>query len=340
MNQNVFRKDEEMFTANEHRYDSIDYQRSGKSGVLLPPVSLGLWRGHALSTHEKTRELVLAAFDQGVIHFDLANNYGLTPGDSEKVFGKIMTEDLADYRDELVISTKAGFLMRPGPYGEWSSKKYITSSLDNSLKRMNLDYVDIFYTHRPDPNTPFEETAEALDLIVKQGKAYYIGISNYNTAETKEMIRLFKERRTPFIIHQMSYNMLNREARDTGLLSLLDESGVGGIAYGPLAEGLLTDKFSRHIPGDFPIHRTNKQLLAGSAREETQKRLEQLHQVAEQRGQTLSQLALAWLLAQKAITSVVVGATQLHHFEDNLKALDNLMFSEEEMTGIETILKS
>lgn len=219
-------------------------------------------------------------------------------------------------------------------------EKYITSSLDNSLKRMNLDYVDIFYTHRPDPNTPFEETAEALDLIVKQGKAYYIGISNYNTAETKEMIRLFKERRTPFIIHQMSYNMLNREARDTGLLSLLDESGVGGIAYGPLAEGLLTDKFSCHIPDDFPIHRTNKQLLAGAARVETQNRLEQLRQVAEQRGQTLSQLALAWLLAQKAITSVVVGATQLHHFEDNLKALDNLMFSEEEMTGIETILKS
>ncbi|MBL1226025.1 aldo/keto reductase [Enterococcus sp. BWR-S5] len=327
-----------MFTANEQRYDTVDYRRSGKSGVLLPPVSLGLWRGHALSTHEKTRELVLAAFDKGVIHFDLANNYGLTPGDSEKVFGKIMTEELAAYRDELIISTKAGFLMGPGPYGEWGSKKYITSSLDNSLKRMNLDYVDIFYTHRPDPNTPFEETAEALDLIVRQGKAYYIGISNYNTAETMEMIRLFKERRTPFVIHQMSYNMLNREPRDSGLLELLDESGIGGIAYGPLAEGLLTDKFSQHIPEDFPIHRTNKQLLAGSAREVTQRRLEQLRKVAEQRRQSLSQMALAWLLAQKEITSVVVGATQLHHFEDNLEALDNLHFSEEEVLAIDSIL--
>lgn len=328
-----------MYEANSQRYNKMSYTRSGKSGVLLPPISLGLWRGHALSTHEKTRELVLHAFDEGIIHFDLANNYGLTPGDAEKVFGKIMKEDLASYRDELVISTKAGFHMGPGPYGEWSSKKYLASSLDHSLQRMNLDYVDIFYTHRPDPNTPFEETAEALDLIVRQGKAYYVGISNYNPTETAEMVRLFRERRTPFVIHQMSYNMMNREARDSGLLEFLDENGIGSIAYGPLAEGLLTDKMSEHISEDLPIHRTNKQLLDGPAKEKTQQKLRKLAEIAHQRNQTLSQLALAWLLNQKEITSVVVGATKVHHLDDNLQTLENALLSAEENKQIQQILK-
>lgn len=328
-----------MYTANPQRYNKMSYNRSGRSGLILPPISLGLWRGHALSTYERTRELVLHAFDEGIIHFDLANNYGLTPGDAEKVFGKIMTEDLVDYRDELVVSTKAGFHMGPGPYGEWSSKKYIASSLDHSLQRMKLDYVDIFYTHRPDPNTPFEETAEALDLIVRQGKAYYIGISNYNVEETAEMVRLFKERRTPFVIHQMSYNMMNREARDSGLLGFLNDNGIGGIAYGPLAEGLLTDKMSEKIAEDLPIHRTNKHILEGAGREKTQKQLQELAKIASQRNQTLSQLALAWLLDQEEITSVVVGATQIHHLDDNLSTLKNSHLSKEEKRQIQNILE-
>ncbi|MHC5248759.1 aldo/keto reductase [Enterococcus sp. LJL90] len=329
-----------MYSAAENRYQKMSYRRSGASGLVLPPVSLGLWRGHGdQGTLAKSRELVLHAFDQGVFHFDLANNYGPGPGSAESTFGQIYEADLRPYRDEIIVATKAGFLMYEGPFGEGSSKKYLYSSLDASLKRMKLDYVDIFYSHRPDPTVPFEETAEALDLIVRQGKALYVGISNYSAEETKEMARLLKGKGTPFVIHQMSYNLMNRELEADGLFDVLEEEKIGGIAYGPLAEGLLTDKFSEAIPDDFPIHRTNSQLLEKGNREKTQKQLQQLRQIANERNQTLSQLALAWLLNQKAITSVVIGTTKVKNFDDNISALDNLEFSRKELEAIDNVLK-
>lgn len=328
-----------MYLANENRYDHMTYRRAGNSGLLLPPVSLGLWRGHGdQGVLANTRDLVLHAFDEGIIHFDLANNYGPSRGSAETNFGAILKSDLMPYRDELIISSKAGYYMHPGPYGEFSSKKYLYASLDTSLKRMGLDYVDIFYSHRPDPNTPFEETAETLDLLVRQGKALYIGISNYFTEDTKKMIALFEEKGTPFVIHQMSYNMLNREVEEDGLFDLLEEHQLGAIAYGPLAEGLLSDKFSQKIPDDFPIHRTNAYILQGDSQAKTQKRLHDLYDLAQQRGQTLSQMALAWLLRKETMTSVVVGTTTIPHFDDNLAALKNTTFSDEELTQIEKIL--
>ncbi|WP_071131547.1 aldo/keto reductase [Enterococcus timonensis] len=327
-----------MYEAAGKRYDTMTYRRAGDTGLQLPAVSLGLWRGHGdEGVLANTRNMIRTAFDKGIIHFDLANNYGPSAGSAESAFGQIMKLDMMPYRDEMIIASKAGFDMWDGPYGFMSSKKHLIASLDQSLKRTNLDYFDIFYTHRPDPKTSFEETAETLDLMVRQGKALYIGISNYSVAETKKMIDLFQKKGTPFVIHQVSYNMLNREPED-GLLELLAENNLGTIAYGPLAEGLLTDASSKKIPDSFQAHRTNASLLTPAEKPHTQEKLQSLQKIAAERGQSLSQMALAWLLRNEVVTSVVVGALQVKHLEDNIQALDNLAFSKEELQSINQIL--
>ncbi|WP_379947372.1 aldo/keto reductase [Enterococcus devriesei] len=329
-----------MYQANEHRYEKMSYRRVANTGLVLPAVSLGLWRGFGDERPlSNTRKVLLDAFDSGINHFDLANNYGPKPGSAESSFGAVFQSDLKPYRDEMIVSSKAGFDMWQGPYGSMSSKKHLVASMDQSLKRTGLDYFDIFYTHRPDEQTSFEETADTLDLFVKQGKALYIGISNYSKEQTEKMIRLFKERHTPFVIHQVSYNMLNREAEE-GLLDVLQENKLGAIAYGPLAEGLLTDRSSQKIPADFPAHRTNSSLLAPEKIASTQQKLRSLKKIADAREQTLSQLALAWLLKDPTVASVVIGSTNIDHVHDNLAALQHLEFSQSELNEIKTILHS
>lgn len=328
-----------MYIADEKRYDKMKYNRCGNSGLKLPAISLGLWHNFGdVDKLENSRAMLKRAFDLGITHFDLANNYGPPAGSAEANFGRILKEDFAGYRDELIISTKAGYYMWPGPYGEWGSKKYLVSSLDQSLKRMGLDYVDIFYHHRPDPDTPLEETMRALDLIVRQGKALYVGISNYPADTAREAFKILKELGTPCIIHQPSYSMLNRWVED-GLLEALEENKVGGIAFSPLAGGRLTDRYLNGIPEDSRAARKDSPFLNESdITPELLEKLNALNEIAKSRGQKLSQMALSWVLRQDAITSVLVGASKVSQIEDSVAALDNLEFTSEELEAIEEIL--
>ncbi|AVK64226.1 aldo/keto reductase [Lactobacillus sp. CBA3606] len=326
------------YSAAATRYQDLPIRRVGRTGLQLPVVSLGLWRNFGdTAPLEQSRAVVLDAFDHGVFSFDLANNYGPSKGSAEKTFAQILKTDLKPYRDELVITTKAGYPAWPGPYGAFGSRKTLISSLDRSLQRMNLDYVDIFYSHRPDPNIDLQETAAALDLLVRQGKALYVGISNYDRAQTETMVGYFKAMHTPFTVNQVSYNLLNQQAVTSGLLDYLTQAQAGLVAYGPLAEGLLTQRYLAGIPADFPIHRTNQALLAAGAAPVVA-RLNALNQVAMQRGQTLAQMALAWLLRSETVTSVIIGTTSVAHLRANLAATQQLTFSAAEVTTIKQIL--
>ncbi|KYG29688.1 L-glyceraldehyde 3-phosphate reductase [Alkalihalobacillus trypoxylicola] len=327
------------YQAANNRYQSMKYNRTGNSGLLLPALSLGLWHNFGgVDSYENGRSMLRRAFDLGITHFDLANNYGPPPGSSEEMFGKIMKTDLAPYRDELVVSTKAGYYMWEGPYGEWGSKKYLVSSLDQSLKRMDLDYVDIFYSHRPDPNTPLEETMAALDLIVRQGKALYVGISSYSPEQTKEAVRILNDLGTPLLIHQPRYSMFDRWI-ENGLQDVLSESGVGSIAFCPLEQGLLTNKYLGGIPGNSRAASEHSPFLseAGITPEKIAK-VEKLSELAKERGQSLAQMALAWVLREGKVTSALIGASRVSQIEENVKALDHLEFSQDELTLIDQIL--
>lgn len=328
-----------MYQANEARYDSMVYNRVGKSGLKIPALSLGLWHNFGdTDLIENQRAILHRAFDLGITHFDLANNYGPEAGSAEKNFGRIFKEDFKSYRDELIISSKAGYHMWSGPYGEWGSRKYIISSADQSLKRTGLDYFDIFYSHRPDPETPFEETALALDQLVKSGKALYIGISNYSAEQTREIGKIFKELKTPFIIHQPRYNMMDRWIEE-GLTDELLEQGKSAIVFSPLAQGLLTNRYLHGIPEDSRAHRSDSPFLTEDRVEETLAKVKKLNDVAEKRGQTLAEMALAWNLQNPAVASVLIGASRVSQLEDNVKALNNLDFSKEELTTIDNVLK-
>lgn len=323
-----------------NRYEKMQYRRCGKSGLKLPALSLGLWHnfGH-VDVLQNSRNILKLAFDQGITHFDLANNYGPPPGSAEENFGKILEEDFKGYRDELIISTKAGYTMWDGPYGDWGSKKYLVSSLDQSLKRMNLDYVDIFYHHRPDPDTPLEETMAALDLIVRQGKALYAGISNYPAEEALKAIKILKDLGTPCVIHQPKYSMFERWA-EGGLMDVLGQEGVGCIPFSPLAQGMLTDKYLKGIPTDSRAAKSHGFLQADQITTEKLDQIKALDAIAQQRGQKLAQMALAWLLKDERVTSVLVGASKPEQLADSLKCLDNLSFSTTELAEIEVILAS
>jgi L-glyceraldehyde 3-phosphate reductase len=320
------------------RYKNMQYRRCGKSGIKLPAVSLGLWHnfGH-VDVADNFRKILHTAFDCGITHFDLANNYGPPPGSAEENFGRILKEDFSCYRDELIISTKAGYTMWDGPYGDWGSKKYLVASLDQSLKRMGLDYVDIFYHHRPDPETPLEETMAALDLIVRQGKALYVGISNYKAEQAADAIAILKRLGTPCLIHQPKYSMFERWV-EGGLIDLLDKSGVGCIPFSPLAQGLLTDKYLQGIPEGSRASRSGGFLTAKHVTDERISHITRLNDIAIKRGQTLAQMALAWLLKDNRVTSVLIGASRPEQLTDSLKCLDNIVFSAEELSEIEKIL--
>ena len=327
------------YLPNEGRYDTMLYNRCGKSGLKLPAISLGLWHNFGgVDEFENSRAMIRRAFDLGITHFDLANNYGPPPGSAEENFGRILKADFAGYRDEMIISTKAGYRMWPGPYGEWGSKKNLIASLDQSLKRMGIDYVDIFYSHRPDPDTPLEETMGALDLAVRQGKALYVGISSYDAKQTKEAIEILKELGTPCLIHQPSYSMLNRWIED-GLQDVLEEEGVGSIAFCPLAQGLLTDKYLSGIPGDSRAAKPTGALSSDQITEDKLEKIKALNHMASQRGQSLAQMALAWVLRDGKVTSALIGASKVSQIEENVAALDNLEFTQGELAQIEKILK-
>lgn len=329
----------ENYQANSKRYDAAAFKRCGRSGVKLPLISLGLWHNFGgVDTFETGRRIVRAAFDNGITHFDLANNYGPPPGSAEENFGKMMKLDFRPYRDEMFVSTKAGYTMWNGPYGDWGSKKYLVSSLDQSLKRMKLDYVDLFYHHRPDPETPLEETMAALDLIVRQGKALYVGISNYNAEETAEAARILNDLGTPCLINQVKYSMFERWVEDS-LLDTVDELGVGIIAFSPLAQGLLTDKYLNGIPEGSRAAKSWG-FLKPEAVAPALEKVRQLNTIAEVRGQSLAQMAIAWLLKDIRVTSVLVGASSVQQLEDNLGALDYLLFSNEEIVEINSILNA
>ena len=317
------------------RYDAMIYNRSGRSGLKLPAISLGLWHNFGFDFPADTgRAICRKAFDLGVTHFDLANNYGPPPGSAETVFGEILRTDLRDHRDELVISTKAGYLMWPGPYGEWGSRKYMLASLDQSLKRMGLDYVDIFYSHRFDPQTPLEETMGALDAAVRQGKALYVGLSSYNSKRTREAAAILKRLGTPCVIHQPSYSMINRWVEEDSLLDTLDEEGIGSIAFTPLAQGLLTNKYLKGVPQDSRAA-AGKSLLPAMLSEANLERVRQLDAIAKRRGQTLAQMALAWVLRGGRVTSALIGASRPEQVADAVGALKNLSFSKEELAEID-----
>jgi L-glyceraldehyde 3-phosphate reductase len=327
------------YSAADSRYTKMTYRRTGRSGLLLPSVSLGLWHNFGgVDTHANARAMVLRAFDLGVTHFDLANNYGPPAGSAEETFGKIMAQDLRPYRDELIVSTKAGYYMWPGPYGEWGSRKYLIASLDQSLKRMGLEYVDIFYSHRPDPDTPLEETMMALDYAVRSGRALYVGISTYSPAQTREAAHILRELGTPCLIHQPAYNMFNRWVED-GLLATLGELGIGCIAFSPLAQGLLTSKYLGGIPEDSRAAKAHGFLNRDEVSAHRIGLAQRLNAIAQARGQTLAQLAIAWVLRHPQMTSALVGASKVSQVEDNIAALDNLAFSADELAAIEAILK-
>lgn len=321
------------------RYQGTEYRRCGKSGLKLSALSLGLWHNFGfVNDFENSRNIIQTAFDNGITHFDLANNYGPPPGSAEEVFGKILETDLKRYRDELIISTKAGYTMWDGPYGDWGSKKYLVSSLDQSLKRMKLDYVDIFYHHRPDPETPLEETMAALDLIVRQGKALYAGLSNYGAEDAQRAIDILKELGTPCVIHQPKYSMFVRDP-ENGLLDVLGNNGVGCIPFSPLAQGLLTDKYLKGIPADSRVATSGVFLNESHITPEKVAILKNLNEIAQQRGQKLAHMALAWLLKDSRVTSVLIGASRPEQVLDSLQSLKNTTFSAEEITAIENVLR-
>lgn len=326
------------YTAAEDRYEKMKYRRCGKSGVLLPLLSIGLWHNFGDRDNlDEARNILRTSFDNGITHFDLANNYGPPYGSAEKNFGEIFKKDFQQYRDELIISTKAGWDMWPGPYGNFGSRKYLIASLDQSLKRMGLDYVDIFYHHRPDPDTPLEETMGALDQIVRQGKALYVGISQYSATDTSRAARILKKMGTPFLIHQPRYNMLDRWV-EKDLLDTLKTEGLGSIVFSPLEQGILTSKYLKGIPQDSRAAIEGGYLDANKITPVLISKIEKLSQMAENRNQTLAQMAIAWLLKDERITSVLVGVSRVAQLEDNLRSLHNLNFTSEELYEIEDIL--
>jgi L-glyceraldehyde 3-phosphate reductase len=329
-----------IYTADSGRYDGrMIYNRCGRSGIRLPAISLGLWQNFgSVNVYENSRKMIHTAFDLGITHFDLANNYGPEPGSAEITFGQVLRQDLAAHRDELIISSKAGYLMWDGPYGEWGSRKNLIASCDQSLKRLGLEYVDIFYHHRPDPDTPLEESMGALDRIVRSGKALYAGISNYPAARAREAFRILRELGTPCLIHQMRYNMLNRAYEPDGLFDLLDEAGAGGIVFSPLAQGLLTARYLDGIPGDSRAGR-DATLKQTAITPELRDQLRRLNELAAARDQTLAQLAIAWVLRQPAVTSALIGASTPAQITDIAKCLRRLDFTAGELAEIDRILR-
>jgi L-glyceraldehyde 3-phosphate reductase len=326
------------YSAAEDRYDSMTYRRAGRSGLRLPAISLGLWHNFGdARPAQRQRDIVRRAFDLGVTHFDLANNYGPPPGSAERNFGRILGSDLRVHRDEIVVSTKAGYDMWQGPYGEWGSRKYLVSSLDQSLRRLGLDYVDIFYHHRPDPDTPLEETMGALDAVVRAGKALYVGISNYSSEQTAQAAAILQELGTPLLIHQPSYSILNRWIEKDHLLDTLERVGAGCIAFSPLQQGLLTDRYLGGIPDDSRV-RTSVFLNESDLDPATMGRIHHLDDIATRRGQSLAQLALAWALRDQRMTSLIIGASSVEQLETNIAALDNLALSRDELNDIDGIV--
>lgn len=325
-----------VYQADSARYKMLQYRRCGRSGLLLPVISLGLWHNfgaHNSLSHSGT--MLRRAFDLGITHFDLANNYGPPPGSAERAFGKLLAQDFLPYRDELIISTKAGYDMWPGPYGEWGSRKYLIASLDQSLKRMGLDYVDIFYSHRFDPHTPLEETMGALDSLVRQGKALYVGISSYSPAKTHEAAKILRQMGTPCLIHQPSYSLLNRWI-EQGLLTALQQEGMGCIAFSPLAQGLLSNKYLQGVPADSRAAHGGS-FLGEFLSEKNLKMVRDLNQIAQGRGQTLAQMALAWALRDERVTSVLIGASSVQQIEENVGALNKLDFSMQDLVSIDQV---
>lgn len=330
-----------MYVADENRYETMKYYRCGNSGLMLPAVSLGLWHNFGSNgNYDNMLDMCFTAFDQGITHFDLANNYGPIPGAAEENFGRILKDGLGNYRDELIISTKAGYDMWKGPYGNWGSRKYLIASLDQSLQRMGLDYVDIFYHHRPDPETPLEETMLALDSIVKSGKALYVGISNYNKAQTQEAVKILRELKTPFIINQRKYSMFERNIEEDGLKSYAASNGIGIIAFCPLAQGLLTNKYLHGIPEDSRIRTDGRFLHEDALSESRLAQIRALNDIAENRGQTLAQMALSWVLRDGEVTSVLIGASRASQITENTKIVEAAAFSADELAAIEAVLNS
>lgn len=326
------------YLADKSRYEGMKYFRVGKSGLRLPAVSLGLWHNFGGNDRlENGRAMIHRAFDLGITHFDLANNYGPPAGSAEETFGKVLKQDMAAYRDEMVISTKAGYYMWEGPYGDWGSRKYLISSLDQSLKRMDLEYVDIFYHHRPDPETPLEETMSALDHIVRSGKALYVGLSNYSAEQTAQASAILKELGTPCLIHQPSYSMFNRWI-ENGLQDVLDQEGIGSICFSPLAGGLLTNRYLDGIPADSRAGGPSVFLNTNAITDEKLGKIRALNEIAQGRGQSLAQMALAWVLRGGRVTSALIGASRVEQIDDNVAALSRLDFSEDELKAIEAIL--
>jgi L-glyceraldehyde 3-phosphate reductase len=326
------------YVADENRYDKMNYRRTGNSGLLLPELSLGLWHNFGDDdSFKNARNLLKTAFDSGITHFDLANNYGPAPGSAEKNLGKILKKDFKSYRDELIISTKAGYGMWPGPYGDLGSKKFLVASLDQSLQRMGLEYVDIFYHHRPDYDTPLEETMGTLDLMVRQGKALYVGLSNYQPKEAEKAFKILKDLGTPCLIHQPNYNLLNRWIED-GLLDVLGNSGVGTICFSPLAQGMLTDKYMDGLPKDSRAVKDSPFLNTSQVLEILPK-IKALNEIANDRNQTLAQMAISWILKDDRITSVLIGASKSEQILDSVKAIKNTVFSKNEIVAIDAIVK-
>lgn len=328
------------YSASATRYDSMTYNRTGRSGLKLPAISLGLWYNFGgVDSFENGRAMARRAFDMGVTHFDLANNYGPPPGSAEENFGKLLQQDFAPYRDEMIISTKAGYDMWPGPYGEWGSRKYLLASLDQSLKRMGLDYVDIFYSHRFDPETPLEETMGALDSAVRQGKALYVGLSSYDAETTRKASQILRALGTPCLIHQPRYSMFDRWV-EGGLLDVLDQEGIGSIAFSPLAQGQLTERYLNGIPTGARATKTERVWLTPDHVQQNIEKVRQLNTIAQQRGQKLSQMAIAWVLRKPQVTSALIGASSVAQLDENLASLNNLAFSADELATIEKILAS
>lgn len=326
------------YTANEKRYDNMPYKKCGESGLKLPAVSLGLWHNFGDNAdYNNMCQMCFTAFDNGITHFDLANNYGPEPGSAETNFGKILHEHLSSYRDEMIISTKAGYYMWPGPYGDFGSKKYLTASLDQSLKRMNIDYVDIFYHHRMDPNTPLYETMWALDSIVKSGKALYVGLSNYDGETMKKAADILSELHCPFVINQNRYSIFDRTVENNGILDMAKQKNKGMIIFSPLAQGLLTDRYLKGIPEDSRVRTDGRFLNEKSLSEDKIEKIKQLNQIAKDREQSLAQMALAWLYHREEITSVLIGASKPEQIIENIAMLNNLNFTEEELRKIDSI---
>ena len=330
-----------MYNAKKERYKEMTYNRCGKSGLKLPAISLGLWHNFgSVDVYDNMVAMLTRAFDLGITHFDLANNYGPNPGSAEENFGKIMKSELKPYRDELIISSKAGYGMWPGPYGAGGSRKYLTASLDASLKRMGLEYVDIFYSHCFDPNTPLEETMGALDNAVRQGKALYVGISNYTSEYTRQAAKILRDLGTPCLIHQPRYSMFDRWVEDDGLLDTLDDEGMGWITFSPLAKGMLTDRYLDGIPSDSRVGRGGPFLTEGDLTDTAMGKVRALKEIADARGQALSQMAIAWVMRKKEVTSVLIGASKVAQIEQCVGVLDNVSFSDEELSKIESILNA